>query len=126
MISTSVAADLLTLCKSTHERQFLQSLGMTIGIKAWVDDFKTMLQESVEMATQPLHTSHSVETAARVTVVNVSHVHTNVTIIILGMYSIRVVLYCAFSSYPLWSTTHVYSYSIIPAITYAFCGVYYL
>lgn len=48
---------------------------MTIGIKAWVDDFKTMLQESVEMATQPLHTSYSVETTARV---NVSHVHTNV------------------------------------------------
>ena len=81
MISTSVAADLLTLCKSTHERQFLQSLGITIGVKAWADDFKTMLQESVEMA---LHTSHSVETAARVTIVNVSHVHRN---------SIRVALY---------------------------------
>ena len=89
MISTSVAADLLTLCKSTHEREFLQSLGMTIGIKAWVDDFKTMLQESVEVATQPLHTSYSVETTARV---NVSHVHTNVMIIILGMYSIRLVI----------------------------------
>ena len=75
MISTSVAADLLTLCKSTQERQFLQSLGMTVGVKAWADDFKTMLQESVEMATQPLYTSHSVETAAGVTVV--SHVHTS-------------------------------------------------
>ena len=77
MISTSVAADLLTLCKSTQERQFLQSLGMTIGVKAWADDFKTMLQESVEMATQPLYTSHSVETAAGVTIAHVSHVHTN-------------------------------------------------
>ena len=115
MISTSVAADLLTLCKSTHEREFLQSLGMTIGIKAWVDDFKTMLQESVEMATQPLHTSYSVETTARV---NVSHLHTNVMVIILGMYSIRVALYC---NYPSWNTTHTYSCSII---TYAFCGVY--
>ena len=50
---------------------------MTVGVKAWADDFKTMLQESVEMAPQPLYMSHSVETAAGVTVAHVSHVHTN-------------------------------------------------
>ena len=79
---------------------------MTIGIKAWVDDFKTMLQESVEMATQLLHTSYSVET----TRVNVSHVHTNVMIIILGMYSIRLIVSLVITLYgTLLTLTHAQS-----------------
>ena len=80
---------------------------MTIGIKAWVDDFKTMLQESVEMATQLLHTSYSVETTARV---NVSHVHTTVMIIILGMYSIRLIVSLVITFYgTLLTLTHAQS-----------------
>ena len=37
---------LMSHCKSHKERIFLQSLGLLIGIKSWMDDFKSMIEDS--------------------------------------------------------------------------------
>ncbi len=46
--SSSAVDGLLSYCRIPSERLFLQSLGMVIGIKAWCDDFKTMLSQDEE------------------------------------------------------------------------------
>lgn len=37
---------LISHCKSHKERIFLQSLGLSIGIKSWIEDFKNMIKNS--------------------------------------------------------------------------------
>ena len=42
-VTSSTSIDgLITLCRTNSERGFFQSLGMKLGIKAWIDDFKEM------------------------------------------------------------------------------------
>lgn len=43
--SSSAITDVMKHCKCSKHRRFFQSLGMTIGIKAWADDFRVMLDE---------------------------------------------------------------------------------
>ena len=43
--SSSAVTDVMKHCKCLEHRQFFQSLGMTIGIKAWADDFRALLDE---------------------------------------------------------------------------------
>lgn len=54
--SSSAVADVMKYCKCLEHRRFFQSLGMTIGIKAWADDFRTMLDEVDRGATLVHHT----------------------------------------------------------------------
>lgn len=71
VVSSSAVTGLLALCKTMHERRFLQSLGMAIGVKSWADDFTTMLQETSQH-TQPVRPSQPVEMTREVTVAHVS------------------------------------------------------
>ncbi len=48
VVSSSAVDGLLSYCRSREERLVLQSLGMLIGIKAWTDDFRTMVSEEAE------------------------------------------------------------------------------
>lgn len=38
--SSTLIDGLITLCRTHSERGFFQALGMKLGIKAWIDDFK--------------------------------------------------------------------------------------
>ena len=40
--SSTLIDGLITLCRTNSERAFFQALGMKLGIKAWIDDFKEM------------------------------------------------------------------------------------
>ena len=40
--SSALIDGLITLCRTHSERGFFQALGMKLGIKAWIDDFKEM------------------------------------------------------------------------------------
>lgn len=46
-VTSSTAVDgLVRLCTTSEHRRFLQALGLTIGIKSWAEDFRTVLSES--------------------------------------------------------------------------------
>ncbi len=49
VVSSSAVDGLLSYCRSREERLVLQSLGMLVGIKAWTDDFRTMVSEEAEL-----------------------------------------------------------------------------
>ena len=52
--SSAAVESLLGHCRGDREgRRHLQSLGMSLGIKAWTDDFTTMLGETQRPQVQP-------------------------------------------------------------------------
>ena len=68
--STAIVDGLLRLCQSSHDRLFLQELGMTIGIKSWSDDFMEMQQqhqkaEPVSLGKTDHHQPHTMSTSTK-------------------------------------------------------------
>ena len=43
--SSSTVDNMVNMCATLEHRRVLQALGMAIGVKAWADDYKTMLIE---------------------------------------------------------------------------------